>query len=109
MKGDQSEALNYIFKNNHAKIRPIMFINKLFIDAESRYWLTEFEIAYIIWTVRKIRHLIIKSKYDSNSLSKDKNILEDIINKYYYYNAAVIEMSDEFKNNIKKEYDDKNR
>jgi hypothetical protein len=48
MKGDQDEILNYILKNNRLKIRPIIFINKLFTDAESRYWFTEFEIVYII-------------------------------------------------------------
>jgi hypothetical protein len=37
MKDDQSEILDYIFKNNRLKIRPIMFISKLFIDAEFRY------------------------------------------------------------------------
>jgi hypothetical protein len=48
-------------------------------------------------------------KHDSNSLSEDKDIFENAINKYYYYNAIVIEISDEFKNNIKKEYDNKDR
>jgi hypothetical protein len=48
-------------------------------------------------------------KYDSNSLSKDKDIFENAINKYHCYNATVIEISDEFKNNVKKEYDNKNR
>jgi hypothetical protein len=52
---------------------------------------------------------LTRLKYDSNSLSEDKNIFEDIINKYYYYNVIVIEMSDEFKNNIKKGYDDESR
>jgi hypothetical protein len=45
---------------------------------------------------------LIRLKHDSNLLSKNKDILEDIINEYYYYNAIVIEISDEFKNNIKK-------
>jgi hypothetical protein len=44
---------------------------------------------------------LIRLKYDSNSLFKDKDIFEDAINKYYYYNVIVIEISDEFKNNIK--------
>jgi hypothetical protein len=156
MEGDQSETLNYIFKNNRAKIRPIIFI-----------------ITYIVWTVRKIRHLIAESKYeiviytnylsavdiikqitlissnsdkfnlrlvriklylfqytldikyrvnknntvpdsfsrlthlkhDSNSLSEDKNILENTIDEYYCYSATIIEISDKFKNNIKKKYD----
>jgi hypothetical protein len=34
MKGDYNEILNYIFKNNRSKIRSIIFINKLFTDAE---------------------------------------------------------------------------
>jgi hypothetical protein len=45
---------------------------------------------------------LFRLKYDSDSLSENKNILEDAINEYYYYNMIIIEMSDEFKNNIKK-------
>jgi hypothetical protein len=52
---------------------------------------------------------LIYLKYDWNSLSENKNILENAINKYYYYNITVIEISDEFKNNIKKKYDNENR
>jgi hypothetical protein len=52
---------------------------------------------------------LTRLKYDSNSLSKNENILEDVINKYHYYNIIVIEISDEFKNNIKKKYDNKDR
>jgi hypothetical protein len=52
---------------------------------------------------------LTRLKYDSNSLSENKNIFEDAINEYYYYNVIVIEMSDEFKNNIKKGYDDENK
>jgi hypothetical protein len=60
-------------------------------------------------TVSDIFSRLIRLKYDSNSLSEDKNIFEDIINEYYYYNIIVIEISDEFKNNIKKGYDDENK
>jgi hypothetical protein len=49
---------------------------------------------------------LIRLKYDSNSLFENKNILENIIDKYYYYNIIVIEIFDEFKNNIKKRYDE---
>jgi hypothetical protein len=48
-------------------------------------------------------------KYDSNLLSENKDIFENIINKYYCYNIIAIEISDEFKNNIKKRYDNENR
>jgi hypothetical protein len=59
--------------------------------------------------VSNVLSRLICLKYDSNSLSENKNIFEDAINKYYYYNIIVIEISDEFKNNIKKEYDNKNK
>jgi hypothetical protein len=52
---------------------------------------------------------LTRLKYDSNSLSENKKFFENAINKYHYYNATVIEISDEFKNNIKKEYDDEDR
>jgi hypothetical protein len=60
-------------------------------------------------TVPDILSRLTHLKYDSNSLSENKNIFENVINKYYYYNIIVIEMSDEFKDNIKKRYDNKNK
>jgi hypothetical protein len=60
-------------------------------------------------TVSDILSRLIRLKYDSNSLSEDKNIFENAINKYYCYNTIVIEMSDEFKNNIKKKYNNENK
>jgi hypothetical protein len=60
-------------------------------------------------TVPDVLSHLIYLKHDSNSLSENKNILENAINKYYYYNVIVIEISDEFKNNIKKGYDNKNK
>jgi hypothetical protein len=52
---------------------------------------------------------LTRLKHDSNSLFENKNIFENTINKYYYYNAIVIEIFDEFKNNIKKKYDNENK
>jgi hypothetical protein len=60
-------------------------------------------------TVPDILSRLIRLKYDSKSLSEDKDILENVINKYYCYNITVIEISDEFKKNIKKEYDNKDK
>jgi hypothetical protein len=60
-------------------------------------------------TVPNVFSRLIRLKHDSNSLSENKNILENIINKYHYYNATVIEISDEFKNNIKKRYNNENK
>jgi hypothetical protein len=52
---------------------------------------------------------LTRLKHDSNSLSENKDIFEDTINKYHCYNTIVIEISDEFKNNIKKKYDNENK
>jgi hypothetical protein len=60
-------------------------------------------------TVSDIFSRLIRLKHDSNSLSENKNIFENVINKYHYYNTTVIEISDKFKNNIKKRYDNENR
>jgi hypothetical protein len=60
-------------------------------------------------TVPDVLSRLARLKYDSNSLFEDKDILEDVINKYHCYNATVIEMSDEFKDNIKKGYDNEGK
>jgi hypothetical protein len=59
--------------------------------------------------ISNILSRLTRLKYDSNSLSENKDIFEDAINKYHYYNITVIEISDEFKNNIKKEYDNESK
>jgi hypothetical protein len=66
MEDDEDGPVNYIIilKDNRLKIRPVMFISKLFIDAESRYWFTEFDIACIIWIVWKIRQFFEGSVYE---------------------------------------------
>lgn len=38
--------------------QPIFFLSRLLTDAETRYWLTELEIAGLVWVVKKIRHII---------------------------------------------------
>lgn len=42
--------------------QPIMFLNRLLTDAETRYWPTELEIAGIVWVVKKIRHMVEAAK-----------------------------------------------
>ena len=48
--------------NKRTKIRPIMFLSRLLTSAEGNYWPTELEVAGLVWTVRKIRHLIESSR-----------------------------------------------
>lgn len=44
-------------------IEPILFLSKMLNDAEQRYWLTELEVAGLVWTIRKIRHMIEASEH----------------------------------------------
>lgn len=39
-------------------IEPILFLSKLLNDAEKNYWPTELEVAGLVWTIRKIRHMV---------------------------------------------------
>ncbi|SLM34971.1 transposon tf2-1 polyprotein [Lasallia pustulata] len=39
-------------------IQPVMFLSKLLNDAERNYWPTELEVAALVWTLRKTRHLV---------------------------------------------------
>ena len=47
---------------NQTSVEPILFLSKLLNEAESRYWPTELEIAGLVWTIRKIRHLVEASE-----------------------------------------------
>ena len=43
-------------------VQPILFLSKLLNKAEKRYWPTELEIAGLVWTIRKIRHMVESSE-----------------------------------------------
>ena len=43
-------------------IQLILFLNKLLNDTESRYWPTELEVAGLVWTIRKIKHMVESSE-----------------------------------------------
>ena len=58
MQDDKNEFLDHITKENHSKVQSILFLSKLLTDAETWYWSTELEIACVIWTVKKIHHMI---------------------------------------------------
>lgn len=42
-------------------IMSILFLSKCLNGAESRYWPTELEVVGLVWTIRKIRHMIDNS------------------------------------------------
>jgi hypothetical protein len=79
-------------KLNLCLVRAELYLSQYIFDI--RYRVSKNNI------VSDIFSLLIRLKYNSNSLFKNKNIFENAINKYYYYSAIVIEISDEFKNNI---------
>jgi hypothetical protein len=47
---------------DHTLERPICFLSKRLNKHEMNYWPTELEVAGLVWTVRKMRHLIDDSK-----------------------------------------------
>jgi Reverse transcriptase (RNA-dependent DNA polymerase)/RNase H-like domain found in reverse transcriptase/Integrase zinc binding domain len=44
-----------------SRLQPILFLSKRLTTAETRYRATELEVAGLVWTVRRIRHLIGES------------------------------------------------
>ena len=42
--------------------RTQFFFNRMFNEAETKYWPIEFGMAGLIWVIRKIRHMIDASK-----------------------------------------------
>ena len=60
MQDDKNEFLNHIIKKNHSKIQSILFFSKLLTNAETWYWFTKLKITCMIWTVKKIHHIISK-------------------------------------------------
>lgn len=58
VQGDPQETSD--IKRN--KIQPILFLSKVLSPAERRYWPTELEVAGIVWSVRKLRHIIQSSR-----------------------------------------------
>jgi hypothetical protein len=48
MEGNDNGPIDYIDKSNRHRIQPILFFSKLFTEIESRYWLTELEVACLV-------------------------------------------------------------
>lgn len=40
------------------QINPILFLSKMLSPAKQRYYPTELETAYLVWTIQKIRHMV---------------------------------------------------
>ena len=61
-----------------ADIQPILFLSKLLNAAETRYWPTELEVAALVWTLRKISHLLIQTADKRVIIFTDHSATTDI-------------------------------
>jgi hypothetical protein len=62
-----------------ANIKLIMFLSKIFIAIEKRYWSTKLKMTDVIWIVKKIRHLIENSRKSLTIIFIDHFVLSKII------------------------------
>ena len=58
----KDDAKDFTKWPSRADAETIMFLSRLLTGAEKNYWPTELEIAGIVWTLRKVRHMIESSK-----------------------------------------------
>lgn len=67
---------------------PIMFLSRLLTPAEKNYWPTELETAGLVWTVKKVRHLIESSRQEVR-VQTDHSSSVDISNRVEYIRAGI--------------------
>jgi hypothetical protein len=65
------EAFVYHVKSNREDvtkpivIKSIVFLSKIFISIEKRYWSTKLEVVVVVWIVKKLHHMIRASKHST--------------------------------------------
>ena len=64
MQNDHDNSLDHTVKENWQKIESIFFLSKLLTDTEIWYWSTELKIVCLVWTIKKIHHMINESLTD---------------------------------------------
>ena len=57
VKGDSTA------KPQRGDVEPVLFLSRVLNTAEKGYWPTELEVAGLVWTIMKIRHLIESSEH----------------------------------------------
>ena len=58
------------------QIEPIMFLSRLLTAAEKNYWPTELEMAGLVWTIKKVRHLVQSSEHPTIVQTDHSAIIE---------------------------------
>ena len=89
MQDDKNRFLDHIIKENHSKIQLILFLSKLLTDMKICYWLTELEVACLVWTVKKICHMINENLADTVVWTDHSVIIQ--IMKQIYFNQQLHE------------------
>ncbi len=79
VKNDSNEKI--IFKR--CDIESIMFLSKIFISAEIKYWFTKLEMTDVIWVVKKVKHLIETSRKQSTIIFTNHFVLISIIKQIF--------------------------
>lgn len=54
----EPELMEVTKPSSATMVRPLLFLSRMLSPVEIRYWPTELEVAYLIWTVKKAKHLI---------------------------------------------------
>ena len=60
---DGQEVIVTSIPPKRTDVEPIMFLSKVLSPAESRYWPTELEMASLVWSVRKLRLMVMSSQH----------------------------------------------
>ena len=74
----KDDAKNFDKWPSRSDAEPIMFLSRLLTSAEKNYWPTELEIAGIVWTLRKVRHMVESSK-QAVKIQTDHSAIIDIM------------------------------
>ena len=61
-----------------ADVQPILFLFKMLNEVESRYWPTELEVAALIWTLKKIKHMLDQNSEKPVIIYTDHSATTDI-------------------------------
>jgi hypothetical protein len=77
-----------------ADIESIMFLSKIFIFAETRYWFTELKMIDVIWVVKKVRHMIECSKISFTIIFTNHAALIEIIKQtsFTFFNTNKLNL-----------------
>ena len=99
------ETMVYHFKTTYNPEKPKRIdmepisLNRMLIESEIKYWPTKFEMAGLVWVIRKIRHMIETAKTDKTT----------VISTDHTVNISITKQTSFASNNIDKRFNIKCR